>query len=102
MQQRGDGEPPVPVPTSEMALLAWATFLPVTGSNWSVRVEVALTWVFHIAFIVDEQKFVIKLVHAVWTDESVFAELECMVAIQISPADPGPDTVCRKTVMREE
>jgi hypothetical protein len=65
IQVLGDTEPPEPVPTSEIALLACATFFPVTGSSWSVIVSVALWWVFHNAPIVPVMNVLIRVVHAV-------------------------------------
>jgi hypothetical protein len=97
MQERGDTEPPEPVPTSETALLACATFFPVTGSNWSVIVSVALWWVFHSAPIVPEMKLVIAVVQAVCTAAKEPALLECSVETQMSPALPGPVTRWRNT-----
>lgn len=42
------------------------------------------------AFSVPENNPLTNVVHAVWTDVSVFALELCMVAIQMSPALPGP------------
>src|SRR3954468_15250839 len=37
-----------------------------------------------------------RLCQAAWTVESAAAPLECMVQVQTSPADPGPETRWRK------
>lgn len=96
---RGDTDPPVPVPTWEMPLTACATFFPVMGSSWSVMVPVADMWVFHMAFRVPERKEFTNVVQAVCTLASVLADELWSVVTHTSPAEPGPVTLWRYTVM---